>query len=987
MTFRDVVILVPCHSLEDFPTELGESQAAGLLNAFAVAWHPALLAMVGGIPAWHRADDPPQERFSNRLIIVPAASEDRVPGGWIDRARSEGATVVAGIESRDSLLRAALAPMLRQDDDQPSLTEDVNVNAEMDINADIARDFHALGTCWLMLELLARHMHHYSSYDESFFTKTVLAAAEAALNNESEVAKERLTACFDLLAEARERFYPVDCYLLDLCLVTPDTAGAALQTNLRGNRPVNRLLKATDAETICRDQEETGRLIREAWSRGTADIAGGDWHEQPVPLVPLATALRDLQRGRQTFFHLFRQEPTTWGRRRFGHSVMQPQLLQKSGFHAALHFLLDDGIYPDREASRLRWEGCDNAGLDSISRIPLAAESASSWLRFPQRLAEAMEADQVAAAIFARWPEVSSPQFEDMCRITSYAPVLGRFVTFREYFMHTDTPGGMWHSDTREYLSPFLVQAVARREKNAISRFQQHSQRMTCFDAAAWIDAMASVLMGQPVPDERLVEVQDQLDAAGPDVFSLPDGAASGAPAVIRQADEALAALTAQARERLTRIVMHGAGPEPGWLCFNPLSFTRRIMVALPADSPVPAVGGPIKAVHADGPVVQALVELPPAGFAWFPAGTGTTPDPVTLAGPGHLQNEFFEVFISDETGGLAQLKKHGRSPNRLSQQLAFRFPRELTVKQQVGDEVREFKTWYSEMRGLTSEVTSTGPGLGEIVTTGELLDPVTRQKIAGFRQTFRVWRGRPLLEIETELEPQKSPSGDPWSSYYGARFAWNAVDASLTQSVLGAAQPVQGQRIESPDYLEIANSEERLTLLPLGLPFHRRTGPRMLDTLMLVDGESARRFRMVIAFDQHYPMQTALDVASEIIPVRTESGPPRAGQTGWFYHLDTRCVQVLRVTGLLDEPADPEEAGQESSEPTASPTEAGFALRLQETEGRYQSFYVELFRTPVSCRLRDFRGRTLNLLEPVRDGVRVDLSPFALVDLEVRFQ
>lgn len=982
MTFRDVVILVPCHSLEDFPTELGESHAAGLLNAFAVAWHPALLAMVGGIPAWHRADDPPQERFSNRLIIVPAASEDRVPGGWIDRARSEGATVITGLESRDSLLRAALAPMLRQDEDHPSLAEDVNVNTEMDIDADIARDFHALGTCWLMLELLARHMHHYSSYDESFFTKTVLAAAEAALGNDAAVAKERLTACFDLLAEARERFYPVDCYLLDLCLVTPDTAGDPLRTTLRGAQPVNLLLKASDAGTICRDQEDIGQLIREAWSRGTTDIAGGDWHEQPVPLVPLSTALRDLQRGRQTLFRLFQQEPTTWGRRRFGHSVMQPQLLQKSGFNAALHFLLDDGIYPDREASRLRWEGCDNAGLDSISRIPLAAESASSWLRFPQRMAEAMEADQVAAVIFARWPEITSPQYEDMCRIASYAPVLGRFVTFREYFMHTDTPGGMWHSDTREYLSPFLVQAVARREKNAISRFQQHWQRMTRFESAAWMDAMASALMGQPVSDERLAEIQDQMDAAGPDVFSQPD-----ATAVIDRAEQSLSNLTAQARERLTRIVMHGAGTEPGWLCFNPLSFTRRAMVTLPEGSPVPDTAGPVKAVHADGPVVQALVELPPAGFAWFPVGRGSTPDPVTLANPGHLQNEFFEAYISDVTGGLAQLKKHGRSPNRLSQQLAFRFPRELTVRQQAGDEVREFKTWYSDMRGLTSEVTSNGPGLGEILTTGELLDPSTGQKLADFKQIFRVWRGRPLLEIETELKPLKMPSGDPWSSYYGARFAWNAVDASLTQSVLGAAQPVQGQRVESPDYLEIASPEERLTLLPHGLPFHRRTGPRMLDTLMLVDGEASRGFRMVIAFDQHYPMQTALDAASEVIPVRTETGPPRAGQTGWFYHLDTRCVQVLRVTGLLAEPADPEEAGRETSEPITFPAEAGFALRLQETEGRYQSFYVELFRTPVSCRLRDFQGRTLNLLQPVRDGVRVDLSPFALVDLEVRFQ
>ena len=44
MTYEDLVILIPSHSLEDFPTDVGEDDAAGLLNAFAVVWHPIFLA-------------------------------------------------------------------------------------------------------------------------------------------------------------------------------------------------------------------------------------------------------------------------------------------------------------------------------------------------------------------------------------------------------------------------------------------------------------------------------------------------------------------------------------------------------------------------------------------------------------------------------------------------------------------------------------------------------------------------------------------------------------------------------------------------------------------------------------------------------------------------------------------------------------------------------------------------------------------------------
>ena len=59
MHYEDLIVLIPSHSLEDFPSELGEEEAASILNSFAVPWHPALLADARVLPRWHRADDPP----------------------------------------------------------------------------------------------------------------------------------------------------------------------------------------------------------------------------------------------------------------------------------------------------------------------------------------------------------------------------------------------------------------------------------------------------------------------------------------------------------------------------------------------------------------------------------------------------------------------------------------------------------------------------------------------------------------------------------------------------------------------------------------------------------------------------------------------------------------------------------------------------------------------------------------------------------------
>jgi alpha-mannosidase len=352
-----------------------------------------------------------------------------------------------------------------------------------------------------------------------------------------------------------------------------------------------------------------------------------------------------------------------------------------------------------------------------------------------------------------------------------------------------------------------------------------------------------------------------------------------------------------------------------------------------------------------------------------------------------------------------------------LSQHLGFRFPREQVMKRAVEPdaEPEEFRTWYSDIRCLSSEVTCAGPALGEIVTTGELLDPTTGVRLTSFRQTFRAWRGRPFLEIEIELfDVSRTPEGDPWSNFYGSRFAWNDSTAALSQSVLGAAQTIQMERIESPDFMEIASSdEERTTILPLGLPFHRKTGPRMLDSLLVVEGETERRFKFVIGIDQHYPMQAAQSQMSPVVPIHTEAGPPPNGNTGWFYHVNVNCVQVTHLSGLLPEPLDPahgaisavealadsdpcEDDGRDLSEsaspilpvaaPATPPDRRGFSMRLQETEGRYQTVHVEMFRNPSNARIRDFRGQTVIDVAPSGDGVLVDLSPFGIAEVEVFF-
>lgn len=961
MAYEDLIFLIPSHSLEDFPTEANDSQAASLLNSFVLPWHPQLIASAGVIPRWHRADTPP-EITVNRLIMIPTKCQDLVPHGWANEARRNGATVITDVTDRQEMLAIALKPL-----EGPP------------VDPDLAADFWALGFCYLQIELLTRHMRHFGSTDEVHFQREAVAAARAAVANDPDTARSRLKVCFELLTEARERFYPTDCYLIDMCLLIPRLADQHLSDTLLTLKPLSIMVTPQDLEEIARDHSEQLALLKEAWQRQSVAIVGGEFCEGPSTLLPLNSLLWQLEAGRDLYQKFLGRKPTVWGRRRFGLMPPWPQILHRNGYIGALHVALDDGFYPDQEFSKIRWEGTAGQAIDAISRIPLAADSANSYLRFPVRLSESMDNDSVAAVLFARWPETKAPWFEDLRRMQKYSPVLGRFVTLEDYFEHTDSASRLSSYDPNEYLSPFFVQSVARQEADPLGRYILQFRNRQRFDSAAWCAGLTAALRGQPLRDADLRQVER----------SLEEGATEGTPDQNVAAEQKLADFEQSAGQRLGELITSGAGTQPGLLLVNTLGFPRLAVVDLSAHlTQPPAIQGPVKFVQWDATHRTATIEFPGSGFVWLPLTATRTSPPSTatpLAEPNLLRNDFFEVLLSETSGGLRQLKNYGRSPNRLSQQLSFRFPRERKIPGATPEEP-DTKSYYSEMRATRSTVTSTGPTLGEIVTEGELIDQTNNQKLAGFKQTFRVWRGRPVLEIVIEIDPVKIPDGDPWSNYIGARFAWNSSIAALTRSVLGGAQTDwKDERLESPLYLEIADDNQRTTILTHGLPFHRKTGDRMLDSILLVSGETRRKFQFTIAVDQAYPMQAALDALTPITVIPTSKGPPRSGASGWFFHVSARNVQIVQLLELVEPPIELTDAWDPlAAQP--SPTGQGMALRLLETEGRPVRVTLQCYRTPKSARQRDFQGKTITDLVIHGDAVQIDLVAHEIADIEFRW-
>jgi alpha-mannosidase len=930
MKFDELIVLLPCHSLEDFPVHHEAAEAEGLLAAWSALWHPALIASADRLPTWYRADSPP-DNLAGRLILIPEASESLLLAGWPARAKSEGAHVVRRLADRRQIVTAALEPL---------------TGGDGGVEPALAEDFLAFGTGYLLTELLTRQMRYMSNIDETQLANELRAAAAAAMAHDGEQARLHLRNAFEVLTEARERFYPVNSYFIDLTLVARTTLGADLQQELTGGTPTNLLLTGEALERMAADEPQTLEALRLALDHQTADIVGGEFDEAELPLLPLESILDEFRRGLAAFDRVLGRRPTVYGRRRFGLSPALPLVLSQLGYQGALHLTLDDGQFPQSDQCKTRWEGFGSTAIDALCRLPLDAHAPGSFLNLPRRIGESMDMDHVATIVFAHWPGRVSPFFSDLKRMSAYGAVLGKFMTLSDYFSQTDRPGDLTRFKPDQYRAPYLRQAIIREHSDSLSRSIDLHARRSMHASREAIEVFEGLATGRREPASSVGEVAEPAEAEPTPLVELA-----------RQRDVAAARLAAALSGS------RSGGPR-GYAIVNASSFSRRAAVDVSGLASLPACQGPVLAVQQDGQRKLAMVDVPACGVAWMVPGQEPPKRGKPLAEALALRNEFFEVSIHPTTGGIRSIYVPGQRGNRVSQQLALRLP---APRPKPGDVWRDpdETAQYSRMVAEKIEVTAAGTAFGEITSRGQLVDPENRP-LAAFVQRLQIWRGVRVVRLEVELDVREEPRADPWNSYYAARFAWADEAAEMLRSVAGTVQPTSNRRLEAPEFIELREGAARTAIFSGGLPYHRFNGERMLDTLLVVRGESRRTFSLGIGVDVAHPAAAALEWHDPLSVVTDAPVPSAENSSRWLFHVDVRNVIVTHweVTG---------EAGSAT----------GFRVRLLETEGRAGRVHLRTFRTPRLARQVDLLGNPLTDLPIEGDRVAVDLSAYEWVQIE----
>jgi hypothetical protein len=957
MNARQLILLSPYRPPTQNTLYLGDEEAAAFLNGWAALWHPAALAGADAPPRLGSPYDYEQPT-AGHIYAVPDNPPLILPDDWDERVRAAGA-----LAFRSTTDRAATLENLRE------ALRGWGENAEsslplLDLEAERVAPFFGVGFGHLHVEALFEAMSHENLLAKSEFWQDVASAVAALKEPDAEASRRHLQSAAERLLAAREVLYPVAMHLIDLCLLDVEQLGEPWPRSFDKELPINLIASSALLERLAREQPERLEALRRRVAGELAEVCGGSYLEREDTLLPLESQLWNLSKGQKVYQELLGQEVRVFARKRFGFHPHLPLLLQNAGIGRAVLVAFDEAVLPSHHAPVVSWPSPDGKTVETFTRTPHPADSAQTYFHLTYHLHQTIMQDQAATLALLHREKTACAWYDDWLELSRLAPVLGKWTTLSNYLGDVVTGDYASAAEADEFHGDYLVERCPVETytdeeqepgpglggEQPISMFARQVRARRRLDTA-WTLAALQRSLGGALPDAddgdfltHLAHLEDRLESEG----TPPEKE-------LTEAQDRIAESLAQ------RLTARGQANNPGFLVLNPCSFKRRVALELDGVRALPPLAGPLKACQLDGETARLVVEVPAFGFAWVPreGQPGSAPTRrMRLADDRAVRNEFFEAEVDPQTGGLRAIRDQRTRVSRLGQQLVY--------------------NPGSTMRVQQVRTVSQGPALGEIVSEGVLLDE-QQQVLAHFRQRFRAWLGRPVLDLRIEITPARPPRGYPWHAYYAARFAWRDERAVLLRGVNGLSSITSHSRPETPDYLEIRLGRQNTVLFPGGLPFHQRHGGRMLDILLLCPGERTQTFDLAIGLDRDYPMQTALGLVTPAPVTETSQGPPHVGAEGWLFHLDAPNLLLTSLRPALPSPPTPLPNGERGEE-------IGIVARLLECGGFASHAEFRCVRDPQRATILDAHGN-LQMEAPTQsDAVLLDVGRNDLVQLRVEF-
>ncbi len=802
--------------------------------------------------------------------------------------------------------------------------------------------FAGVGLGYLIVETLFDAMEHAHLLDAEGFWADVQAAADAVFNPaEGKSVRESLKLAAEKLQAAREGLYSSAIHLLDLVLLDSTSLGGPWPGSLAAGFPISLIASADVLEKFAAEQPERLAELKAKMPDGlpsAVDLCVGVARDRADALLPVESQFWSFAQARAAAKQLFGVEPVHYARPTPAAHPHLPSWLQHAGFTHAVLSSFDPTASSPYRAAVINWPAPDGKAIDAFAKTPLPANEWQTYFNFAYHLHQAVSNDSAPTLAFLHRDKPAPPPAADLLALADLVPVLGTFTGLTQFFSEVLTGEYVSPASVDDHATDSLDERVtARNRPDPVSGFVRHLKLRRRLDAAYTYAALYRSLTPE-APGEAetlagLSRVEDAIEMRGEDVGPV------GEPDSLSAQLDPLEAVTIQ---RLSeRILVRSEPNRPGYLILNPCGFPRRVALELDGTSgPIP-IEGPVKASELDSNICRVVVELPGCGFAWIPRG-GSAPaaKPRVKTGDGMIvRNEFLEAEIDSQTGGLRSVRDAKTRSTRLGQLLAY--------------------NPGSTMKARSAAVTKSGAALGEAMSEGDLVTD-HGEVLATFRQRIRAWVGRPVLELHIDLDIKKPSQHYPWHSYFASRFAWRDDRAAIFRGMHGATMPSMANRPGSPEFVEIRFGSARTFVFTGGLPFAQKSGGRMLDVILVPEGETARSFDLLIAFDREHPAQTAAGWTAPAAVVPTDKGPPPVGPSGWLASLD---LPSLLMTSL--KPVTPSGDGMTRA----------VAARFIETAGFGGAADLLFARTPGRAFQIDGREGVMNEITLTSDPIGLEFS------------
>ncbi|GIW84212.1 MAG: hypothetical protein KatS3mg106_725 [Gemmataceae bacterium] len=929
MVQRQLHLLSALRLPTSYPLQLEAEEVAAWLNGYIMMWHPAAL--------WN-ASQPPQPSNSydhdtpsaGFIYVLPKGPQLFQPEDWQQRVEMAPAYALEATSDRSETLSRLLS-VARQAGSPPALLE---------APAEAVRLFFGLGYGYLLLDTLYEASDHVRLLDGTAFWQDVTAAVQSL--QEGGDPRPSLRAAAEKLQQAREQIHPQRLVWVECIQLDPQQLRADWPKAFQARLPVCVLAAGSTLERLAEEEPERFAPLRAAFPDqlpSHVDICCGAYQEREDSFLPLESQLWNLRLAQETVRRLLGTWSVVYARQRSAYHPLLPGWLQHMGYRHAILWPQPGATLPRVYSTAVHWPAPDGTAVDAFCREPLPVHDPLTFFNLVYHMYQAYTNDAAPTLTLLHHAFPPAPYYEDLLALSELAPVFGESVPLHRYF--TDVVAG-------DYIGPqaadeFFVddlddRVTQQKRPDPISGFAHFWRWRRRLDAVFTLAGLHRSVTPRPAldDDKLLADLEDlerTMETAGPQRRVLMDETMHAHWVRLQEA---------WAKKLADRLQAKSLSQTPGYLLFNPCNYTRRVALEL-SDVPAPIpVADPVIAAEYENGRARLVVEVPPFGYAWFPRGVSGTPPPkprLTLAEGLTVRNEFFECDIDSTTGGIRSFRDLRRRHTRFGQQLVF--------------------NPGSRMIARDISVTHCGAALGEITSVGELRNEHD-EVLAVFRQRFRAWLGRPVLEIRISWEDIRHlPSGYPWHAYYAARFGWRDERAVLFRGIHGRNEPTSATRPWSGDYLEVRLGSERSFLYTGGLPFLQRHHQRMVDVLLVTEGEEERTFELLLSTDRDFPMPTAQGWISPAPLIQTDRGPPPTGPSGWLVHID---MPNLLVTSLRPASA-------------SAGADRAIALRCLETSGFAGTAECRFARDPSRASRIDGLGQPLQPLIVSGDAVHVDYS------------